>query len=227
MESRNRGLAALLDRLSHAPRRQLAFATLLTGLAGFVDAVGYVQLGHFYLSFMSGNSTHLGMSLAVSGWADAVTAGAIILAFVMGAFLGTLLYDKGGLLRVIVVLAAELAIFLIAIALATRGSVGAALIPVAAAMGTQNVLRQIIAGADVGKGFISGSLFGLGQSLAGLVQGKSRGRQAVANGLSWVAFVMGVVLGTSVFAAIGLPASLALVSVVITLMIAAVSAGWL
>ncbi len=48
------------------PRHPLAFALTLTGLAGFLDAAAYVRFNHLYVSFMSGNSTHLGMSLA--GW---------------------------------------------------------------------------------------------------------------------------------------------------------------
>ena len=44
-------------------------ALLLTAIAGFLDAIGYAQLHHLFVSFMSGNSTHLGMSLALHDWA--------------------------------------------------------------------------------------------------------------------------------------------------------------
>src|SRR4051812_13612693 len=62
-------------------------ASLMTAIAGFVDAVGYTATGHLYLSFMSGNSTQFGMAVArgdtlVIGW-----AGAVIATFVLGAFL--------------------------------------------------------------------------------------------------------------------------------------------
>lgn len=42
----------------------LTQATIMTALAGFVDAVGYRAMGHLYLSFMSGKSTQLGMAVA-------------------------------------------------------------------------------------------------------------------------------------------------------------------
>ena len=40
------------------------FAALLSGLAGFVDAIGFIKLGGFFVSFMSGNSTRLAVALA-------------------------------------------------------------------------------------------------------------------------------------------------------------------
>jgi uncharacterized membrane protein YoaK (UPF0700 family) len=38
---------------------QLSIGLLLTGLAGYVDALGFVRLGGLYTSFMSGNTTQL------------------------------------------------------------------------------------------------------------------------------------------------------------------------
>ncbi len=68
----------------------LAQATLMTTLAGFVDAVGYAAMGHLYLSFMSGNSTQFGMAVAHGDTHVVVWAGAVIAAFVLGAFRGSL-----------------------------------------------------------------------------------------------------------------------------------------
>ena len=47
-----------LDR----PRRRLAIA--LAALAGFVDAVGFLTAGGYFASFMSGNTTRLGVDFA-------------------------------------------------------------------------------------------------------------------------------------------------------------------
>ncbi len=57
-------LAALQARVARAPRHPVVFATLMTAMAGFLDAVGYAQLGRLYVSFMSGNSTQLGIAIA-------------------------------------------------------------------------------------------------------------------------------------------------------------------
>ncbi len=75
-------------------RRLTSAATLATvllaALAGIVDALAFSGLGGFFASFMSGNSTRLGIGLA-DGWnGAAATAAALILSFVAGAMLGTI-----------------------------------------------------------------------------------------------------------------------------------------
>ena len=45
-------------------RRNLAFA--LAALAGFVDASGYLSADRYFVSFMSGNTTRLGVELAIA-----------------------------------------------------------------------------------------------------------------------------------------------------------------
>ncbi len=42
-------------------KRVQALAIGLSMLAGYVDAIGFIQLGGFFVSFMSGNSTRLGV----------------------------------------------------------------------------------------------------------------------------------------------------------------------
>ncbi len=39
------------------------FAIALAALAGYVDAVGYLSAGGYFVSFMSGNTTRLGVAL--------------------------------------------------------------------------------------------------------------------------------------------------------------------
>lgn len=41
--------------------RVVALAVCLSALAGYVVALGYLQLHGFFVSFMSGNSTRLGV----------------------------------------------------------------------------------------------------------------------------------------------------------------------
>jgi uncharacterized membrane protein YoaK (UPF0700 family) len=45
-------------------RRIRTLAAGLSALAGYVDAIGFIKLGGFFVSFMSGNSTRLGVGLA-------------------------------------------------------------------------------------------------------------------------------------------------------------------
>lgn len=61
----------------------------LSALAGYVDAIGFVELGAFFVSFMSGNSTRLGVGLIERLQAAAV-AGGLIATFVVGVIAGSL-----------------------------------------------------------------------------------------------------------------------------------------
>ena len=65
-------------------------AVLLAALAGYVDSIGFLQLGGLFVSFMSGNTTRMAAGLAQGDWRLAGVAGLILLLFVTGALLGAL-----------------------------------------------------------------------------------------------------------------------------------------
>src|ERR1700744_6561659 len=62
----------------------------LTGLAGFVDAMGLRTLGDLFVSFMSGDSTEFAARVARGDWPQAGKPATLIGAFVLGAALGSL-----------------------------------------------------------------------------------------------------------------------------------------
>jgi uncharacterized membrane protein YoaK (UPF0700 family) len=72
-------------------RRNIALACALSTLAGYVDGIGFLQLGGLFVSFMSGNSTRLGVSLAQAHWLEAAQALGLIALFVTGAAAGSLI----------------------------------------------------------------------------------------------------------------------------------------
>ncbi|MDB5459797.1 MAG: hypothetical protein JWO72_1538, partial [Caulobacteraceae bacterium] len=78
------------------------FAAALSALAGFIDAVGFIKLGGFFVSFMSGNSTRLAVALAEG---SALTGAELIAVFVAGVVLGSLVGTRAGANRPAVVLA--------------------------------------------------------------------------------------------------------------------------
>ena len=49
-------------------RTQIGLGVLLTAVAGSVDAIGYLALGGFFASFMSGASISLGIAISESQW---------------------------------------------------------------------------------------------------------------------------------------------------------------
>src|ERR1700753_2130532 len=72
-------------------RRNTALACALSALAGYVDGIGFLHLGGLFVSFMSGNSTRMGVSLAEGNWRGAGDALELIALFVRGARAGRLI----------------------------------------------------------------------------------------------------------------------------------------
>lgn len=199
------------------PRSPAVFAACATAIAGYLDAVGYAQLSHLYVSFMSGNSTHLGMSIADGAWSDVISAVTVVAAFVIGSALGPMVAARSGASGIRDVLLAELLVLLVALTLAATGGPRPALFIVAVAMGMQNAMHQLISGADVGRSFITGALSSLGQSLAQLLGGKGCVRRTLVLAASWLAFVFGAVAGSFVLATVGLLPALIIVVVLLAL----------
>ncbi len=214
----------MLDQPNSSPPTALGFAgapllsaLAMTTFAGFLDAVGYMQLSGLYVSFMSGNSTRLGVDLAQGNLAVVLQSASVIATFVLGAFAGTLIADALDRPRPVPILVAEIALLTVALCL-TRTQIGfASLLPVAAAMGLQNVLHHKVFGADLGKGFLTGTLFGLGQALAFYARGKGPAAAAIVQLTSWIAFVAGVVGGALVITALSLGDALLLALALLTL----------
>ena len=77
-------------------RRRLAIAA--AGLAGFVDAAGYLSANSYFVSFMSGNTTRLGVDIAQRP-AHAWVPAALIAGFVLGVTGGAVLAAKAGMRR--------------------------------------------------------------------------------------------------------------------------------
>ena len=181
-----------------------AFATFATLIAGFVDAVGYAHLGGLFLSFMSGNSTRLGIALGEEQWTGALHAATVIASFVLGAFLGTLLSLVAGSWKLVLILFVEVALFALATSLVAMDAGFAALLPVSIAMGLQNSVHQVIGGADIGKSFVTGALFGMGQALAKCLTGTAKHTEWLAYAASWGSFVVGALIGALALGHFGL-----------------------
>jgi oxalate decarboxylase len=197
-------------------RHALALATALTTIAGFVDAVGYVNLGQFYLSFMSGNTTRLGMALA-GGDDEVVVIGlTVVLVFVVGSFVGSLLAFQCGEAKILAIVGGEIICFGAAYGLSVLGIGHLSLVPVAMAMGMQNAIHQTVSGADAGKSFITGALFGVGNGVARVVIGRGNLAQPAVHAASWLAFSTGVVLGAGCLSRFGLHHALILAPVMLS-----------
>jgi uncharacterized membrane protein YoaK (UPF0700 family) len=186
-------------------RRRFGLGVLLTAIAGWVDAIGFISLGGFYISFMSGNTTQLGIGLTRFD-IGLVRLPAILLAcFVFGAFAGTLVYSLSGRWHVPAILLLEglLLGFALAFAFLHTPMLGTTA-PLAIAMGTQNAALRSDNGQRIGGTFVTGTVFGLGEKLALWCLGRGGGAPALRHALGWLALALGAAAGTWTFAAHGL-----------------------
>ena len=175
-------------------RRNIALACALSALAGYVDGIGFLQLGGLFVSFMSGNSTRLGVSLAQARWLEAAQALGLILLFVAGAAAGSLIVLGRGVDRQPLLLLVE-ALLLGASALCyTFGLPGVAIAAIVLAMGLENAVFQIEGGAGLGLTYVTGALVKVGQLVAVALSGGARWGW-VPNLLLWAALVVGVLCG--------------------------------
>lgn len=182
------------------PARTLGLGLLLTATAGFIDAIGFIVLGGYYTSFMSGNTTQLGAGTAHGlGSALALPAGLVTLFFI-GSFFGSLIAQSSqrwgppatlGL----VVLTIGLSLMLHFAGYPPTQS----MLPLALAAGTQNAVLQPIGAARLGTTFVTGTLFGAGQDLARAITGKAPRWRWLQHVLVWAALCAGALLGAIAF----------------------------
>jgi uncharacterized membrane protein YoaK (UPF0700 family) len=177
-------------------RRNISLACALAALAGYVDGIGFLHLGGLYVSFMSGNSTRMGVSLAEGQWSAAAESLGLIVLFVIGAAGGSLIVLGHGVHRQPWVLLAE-ALLLAAAALCyTFGLPIAAVAAIVLAMGLENAVFQIEGGAGLGLTYVTGALVKVGQLLAVALTGGARWGWT-PNLLLWAALVAGSACGRS------------------------------
>ena len=175
-------------------RRNVALACALSALAGYVDGIGYLHLGGLFVSFMSGNSTRMGVSLAQGDWSNAAAALGLVALFVVGAAAGSLIVFGRGANRQPWVLLAEASLLAVAALCHTVGVSNAAVAAMVLAMGLENAVFQIEGGAGLGLTYVTGALVKVGQLLAAALTGGARWAW-LPNLLLWAALVAGSVCG--------------------------------
>ena len=175
-------------------RKGVMLAATLSALAGYVDAVGFMTLGGFFVSFMSGNSTRLGVGLSLGEWDQAAIAFGLIVLFVVGVVMGATVARRFGEERRSAVLAAEAVLLLTGAGLCAAGWREAGMVAVVMAMGVENAVFQRQGDVGVGLTYMTGTLVRMGQRIATALHGGAR--------WDWVPFLM-LWTGLAVGGAIG------------------------
>jgi uncharacterized membrane protein YoaK (UPF0700 family) len=186
-------------------RRNIALACALSALAGYVDGIGFLHLGGLFVSFMSGNSTRLGVSLAEGNWSNAAEAIGLIALFVAGAACGSLIVLGRGAHRQPWVLLVEAMLLAAAALCYGMGLPKAAIAAMVLAMGLENAVFQIDGGAGLGLTYITGALVKVAQLLATALTGGARWAW-LSDLLLWAALVTGGVCGALAYHWINLAA---------------------
>jgi uncharacterized membrane protein YoaK (UPF0700 family) len=155
----------------HYDRPRRRFAVALAAMAGFIDAVGFLSADGYFVSFMSGNSTRLGVSLGTDP-ARALMPAALIAGFVIGVTGGAVVSRRAGNRRKAAVLVLVTLLLLLS---ATGRLLGLPVIMLGGmvmAMGALNNTFQRDGAVTVGLTYMTGALVKLGQGLANALAGE-------------------------------------------------------
>ncbi len=186
-------------------RRSIALACALSALAGYVDGIGFLHLGGLFVSFMSGNSTRMGVSLASGQWLPAAEALGLIVLFVIGAAFGSLIVLGRNAYCQCWLLSAEGGLLVVAALCYAFGLGNTAVGAIVLAMGLENAVFQIDGGAGLGLTYVTGALVKAGQQIAAALTGGPRFGW-LPNLLLWAALVAGSLCGALAYHWINLAA---------------------
>ena len=181
--------------------RTQALAAMLAALAGYVDAFGFLTTGGYFVSFMSGNSTRMGIGVA-SGDRDALTAAGLILCFLVGVIGGALLGHAARDRRRSAVLLAVASLLAASAAFSASATTPLVAAPLALSMGMINNVVERNGEVSIGVTYMTGSLVKLGQRIAAAILGTDRRSWAPYLAL-WLSFVAGVLCGAASFSRVG------------------------
>ncbi len=181
-------------------RTAQAMAVALSTLAGYVDAIGFITLGGFFVSFMSGNSTRFAVGLA-EGKPGAFLPLALIGIFVVGVMLGSLTGHFAGPWRKPAVLWLVAAL-LASAALLSRTHTTPSAFVLALAMGAENAVFERDGEVQIGVTYMTGTLVKLGQRIVGTMVGSAPSPWAPYLFL-WLGLVAGAVAGAILFPRLG------------------------
>jgi uncharacterized membrane protein YoaK (UPF0700 family) len=186
-----------MGRMKDYPPRLIGLAVALAALAGFVDAIAFTRLGGYFVSFMSGNSTRLGVGIGLAD-GTALLAAALILAFVAGVMAATIIARRFAARRKVAVLSAVTVTLTGAAVLWMLVPGPLPLLLVAAAMGMENGVFARDGEVAIGVSYMTGSLVRMAQRLAGALMGDPQRWAFVPHLALWLGFAAGVVLGARV-----------------------------
>ncbi|MGI4863196.1 MAG: YoaK family protein [Janthinobacterium lividum] len=160
-------------------------------LAGFVDAYSFVRFQEMFVSFMSGNTTSLGVATAKQNTAHGQMLALVISLFVGGVVLGTLLHNwLGSRWSAPVLLGLVAALLLLVHERPALGVGGLTL-----AMGVLNASVHKVGEVQVSLTYFTGALVKFGTGLANLLGGQHESWDWLWQFGLWLSFLGGSLAG--------------------------------
>ena len=187
--------AAAPDRL---PLGALSFTLALVALAGYVDAVGYLRFQGVFVSFMSGNTTSLGVAVAEENTSKLLELAGVIGLFVVGVVGGSLLHRRAGSWGNTLLLLVILNLLVLAYALPNT-----AIESLVLAMGVLNASVHQVGRVKVSLTFVTGTLVRFGTGLADWLSGQAPAQDWLWPTTLWLAFLAGALGGAAAWRHLG------------------------
>lgn len=184
-----------------ADRRIQVFAVYLSAVAGYVDAVGFLLLGGFFVSFMTGNSTRAGVGIA-EGAQSALIAAGLVGVFVLGVVTGSTVRFLAKRIPHTAVAMVTCGLLAAAAVLGMSGMTIAAAIAMTLAMGAENTIFEKDGEVRIGLTYMTGTLVKLGQRFAAMLRGE-RGVPWAPYLFHWMGMVGGAALGAFSYTRVG------------------------
>ncbi len=209
------------------PPARLMTGLILTAVAGFVDALAFIELGGYFASFMSGNTTQLGLALnGPDGKAAQYLGGqtllmplALISLFFGGAFIASLISAREVRWFSVRVMLMVIGLLISVIVLSKLHVMGQlSVILLAATMGAQNAVFKPHGAARLGTTFVTGTIFNAANDLANGILGRVPRRRWLQHIYVWLSLVFGAAFGALLYNSFGLW-SLLLPIIVLTTML--------
>ena len=187
------------------PARALSLGLVFTATAGFVDAVGFLALGGYYTSFMSGITTQLGTALASGDPSLLALPTGLVILFFIGSYAGTLASQSsarrgsaGAMAVVLLGVAASLAMYFADL------PPPQSMLALAFSAGAQNAVLPPKGAARLGATFVTGTLFAAGQDLARATIGVAPPWRWLQHLLVWASLCVGALVGAYAYVHIGM-----------------------
>ncbi|SMQ64991.1 Uncharacterized membrane protein YoaK, UPF0700 family [Devosia lucknowensis] len=178
------------------PTRHLLFGMLLTAAAGFLDSIGFIELGGYYVSFMSGNTTQGGTALVEGHVSVVLLSLALVALFFVGALVANLLALVDLRWGQVYASAAVMLGVATTLVLTLAGlPPSQTMLVLAATAGAQNAVLAAKGSVRLGATFVTGTLYTAAQDLAFALRGRAPFGRWLQHMLIWLSLLAGAAFG--------------------------------